>query len=76
MKYFKGKKKHDFVDRLTAEGAGPPFYRDAISSTHISIAFYGLAESHNFTSSGTHVEDAVIKVQCRWHDFVALLENT
>lgn len=61
---------------LTAEFAVSPNYGDAISSTHVSIAFYGLAESHDFTSSGTHVEHAALKEQRRWHDFVALLKNT
>lgn len=69
-------KHHVFVDRLTAEFAVPPFYGDTISSTHVSVAFYGLAESHDFTSSGTHVEHAALKEWLRWHDLVALLKDT
>lgn len=61
---------------LTAKGAGSPFYNDAMSSTHVSVAFYGLTESHNFTVSSTHVKHAALKEQFRGHDFVALLEDT
>lgn len=70
------KKKIMYLLTLTAEFAVSPNYGDAISSTHVSVAFYGLAESHDFTSSGTHVEHAALKERRRWHDFVALLKNT
>lgn len=65
-----------FFDRLTTEGSVSPCYGDTFSSTHVSVALYGLAESHNLTSSGTQVKHAVFKVRLRGHDRVALLKHT
>lgn len=58
------------------EGIVSPCDGDSCSSTHVSIALYGLAKSHSLTSSGTHVVNTVSEVWLGGHDRVAGLEDT
>lgn len=62
--------------RLTTEGAVSPCDGDSCSSTHVSIALYGLAQSHSLTSSSTQVIHTVVKVRLGGHKRVAWLKDT